>query len=50
MKNYFIVLLVNNNLWYYFFLERQFSWGGSLLKSTGGEYEIYFKFYTEKEE
>ena len=23
-------------------LERQFSWGGSLLKSNGGEYIIYF--------
>jgi len=41
MENYFYNIFVLNNFWYYFMLERQFSWGGNLLKGTGGEYKIY---------
>jgi|JI61114DRNA_FD_contig_123_44832_length_1697_multi_12_in_0_out_2_2 hypothetical protein len=41
MENYLCKVLVKNNLYYYFLLERQFSWGGNLLKSNGGEYIIY---------
>jgi hypothetical protein len=42
MENYFFFLLIKNNFLYYLMLERQFSWGGNLLKSNGGEYMIYF--------
>ena len=48
MENYFYNILVNNNFWYYLMLERQFSWGGNLLKGTGGEYKIYSMCIQEK--
>ena len=41
MENYFEFLFVSNNFMVLFILlKRQFSWGGNLLKSTGGEYKI----------
>jgi hypothetical protein len=48
MENYFYYILVKNNFWYYFLLERQFSWGGNLLKSNGGEYKFYFMYIQKK--
>jgi len=48
MENYLYKILVKNNLIYYFLLERQFSWGGNLLNSNGGEYKIYSMYIQKK--
>ena len=39
LLNKIILIIICNII---ILLERQFSWGGSLLKSNGGEYIIYF--------
>ena len=48
MENYLYTMLIKNNLWCYLLLERQFSWGGNLLNSNGGEYKVYFMCIQKK--